>query len=412
MLMLKLAFRNIMRNRRRTILTMLSMVGGYVLMSVQLSVTEGSYDQVLDFYTRDTTGHVQITAPDFIERPTLYKSIPVTESLLTELADQEGVEKVTARIQSSALAYGETKSFPVEVRGIHPEREARLSYLNDKIRSGRYFTGEPDDEGYHQAMIGAQVARQLSLGVGDELVLISQGADGSLANDLYRITAIIGGSDDAEARWVVLPLEAAQAFFVLPGEAHRIVVLGTDYREAEPLASRLRSWAERQWPEKEFQVSSWQVVAKDFYETMKTDKEGGMLTMYIIIFLVCIGVLNTVLMSVMERTGEFGVLKAIGTAPGRLFNLIVLETFLLAGLACLVGILLALPINIWFTLEGIELAEPMEVSGIVFSHYRGQVSFYVFAFPALVIMAASFLVAVFPGLRAARIVPVDAMRKL
>lgn len=137
-----------------------------------------------------------------------------------------------------------------------------------------------------------------------------------------------------------------------------------------------------------------------------------MITLYVIVFLVCIGVLNTVLMSVLERTGEFGVLKAIGTSPARLFWLIVLETLLLAVIACLLGGLIALPINLWFTLQGIALAEPMEISGIVFSHYRGQMSAYVFGFPMLVILIAAALIALMPAFRAARIVPVDAMRTL
>lgn len=412
MLMLKLAFRNILRNRRRTILTILSMFGGYVLMSVQLSVTEGSYDQMLDFYTRDTTGHVQITARNYVERPTLYKSVPVSREILTDLSNQPGVQAVTARIESSALAYGETRSFPVEVKGVHPRREANLSYLAEKVSEGEYLSDEPDSDGYFPAMLGAQAARQLDLGVGDELVLISQGADGSLANDLYRISAILGQPEDAEARWVVLPLAAAQSFFVMPGEAHRLIVLGRDFHQAQALETQLRNWIDNRWPDRDYQATSWQQVAKDFYRTMQADKEGGKVMLYILVFLVCIGVLNTVLMSVMERTGEFGVLKAIGTSPSRLFSLIVLETLLLAVIACGLGVLVAWPINAWFTAVGIEMAEPMEISGIVFSHYKGQLSLYVFAYPAAVILFAAVIIALMPGLRAARIVPVDAMRTL
>jgi ABC-type lipoprotein release transport system permease subunit len=408
MLMLKLAFRNILRNRRRTLLTVLSMAGGYLLVSVQLSVTEGSYDQVLDFYTRDTTGHVQITVDGYVETPTLYEAFELTGPLLQTLSSVSGVEAIAPRIESSALGYGESRSFPVSVMGIDPQREAELSFLANKVSTGEYLTATPDEQGYADTMIGAQVARQLSLGVGDELILVSQGADGSLANDLFRVRGILGQPGDAEERWVVLPLEAAQTFFALGNKVHRLVVLGSDYREAPALAARIDSALSNS----PLAVSPWQTVAREFYETMKADKEGGMITLYVIVFLVCIGVLNTVLMSVLERTGEFGVLKAIGTAPSRLFSLIVLETLMLAGIACLLGGLLALPINLWFTVQGIALAEPMEISGIVFSHYRGQMSLYVFGFPLLVILISAFLVSLLPGIRAARIVPVDAMRTL
>lgn len=408
MMMLKLAFRNILRNRRRTLLTVLSMAGGYLLVAVQLSVTEGSYDQVLDFYTRDTTGHVQVTVEGYIETPTLYKAFELTDSLLQVITSVPGVQAVTPRIESSALGYGESRSFPVNVWGVDPEREAAISYLEDKVSTGHYLTSEPDAEGYAGVMIGAQVARQLSLGVGDELILVSQGADGSLANDLYRVQAILGQAGDAEERWVVMPLAAAQSFYVLPGEVHRLVILGTDYSDAQRLSQRIETAIKAS----ELAVSPWQTVANEFYKTMTADKEGGMITLYVIIFLVCIGVLNTVLMSVLERTGEFGVLKAIGTSPARLFSLIVMETLLLGIIACVLGGLLALPVNLWFTLQGIALAEPMEISGIVFSHYRGQMSTYVFGFPMVVILIAAFLIAIMPGIRAARIVPVDAMRTL
>ncbi|WP_232819287.1 ABC transporter permease [Saccharospirillum mangrovi] len=409
--MLKLALRNVLRNRRRTLLTLLSLGGGYALMVLQLSVTEGSYDQMLGTYTRDTTGHVQITATGYVETPRLYDSLALTNADLDELSQQNGVVAVTPRIESSALAYGETQSFPVEVLGIDPQREAALSYLTDKISRGDYFTAAPDADGYFPAMIGVTVARQLKLDVGGELVLVSQGADGSLANDLYRITAIVGSGDSVEARRVYLPLQAAQLFYAMPGKVHRIIVLGSDYRRAPQLATRLNEWTQAHWPAAEVEATSWQVVAADFYRTMQADKSGGQVTMLILVFLVCVGVLNTILMSVMERTGEFGVLKAIGTAPGRLFRLILLEALLLALIACVVAMLIILPINAWFTWVGLEI-EPIEFSGLVFTRYVGQMSLFVFAQPALLVIVATLFVALWPAWRAAKLVPVEAMRKL
>lgn len=411
MLMLKLALRNVLRNRRRTLLTLLSLGGGYALMVLQLSVTEGSYDQMLGTYTRDTTGHVQITATGYVDTPRLYDSLAVNDADLNALSQQSGVVAVTPRIESSALAYGETQSFPVEVLGIDPAREAALSYLTDKISQGDYFNAAPDAEGYFTAMIGVTVARQLKLGVGDELVLVSQGADGSLANDLYRISAIVGSGDSAEARRVYLPLPAAQLFYAMPGRVHRVIVLGNDYRRAAQLADRLNGWAQTQWPAADVEATSWQVVAADFYRTMQADKSGGQVTMIILVFLVCVGVLNTILMSVMERTGEFGVLKAIGTAPGRLFRLILLEAALLALMACVVAALIILPINAWFTWVGLEI-EPIEFSGLLFTRYVGQMSLYVFVQPALLVIVATLFVALWPAWRAARLVPVEAMQKL
>ncbi|MFC3852906.1 ABC transporter permease [Salinispirillum marinum] len=412
MLMWVLALRNILRNRRRTILTLLSMSGGYLLVSVMYSLNEGSYDQVLQYFTRDTTGHVQLTAPGYIERPNLYRTVAVSADGLSSLAALPEVHSVSARIESGALAYGEEKSLPVEVKGLIPEREAELSYLAEKITAGRYFTDQLTPDGLYEAMIGALTARQLNLSVGDDIVLLSQGADGSMANDLYRVTGILGDADAAESRWVVLPLQAAQAFFVLPEQAHRWLVVGEDYRRSEQVQQAVDTWVAGAGFTDPVVVSTWQEVAREFYELMEADKEGGMFASYILIFLVCVGVLNTVLMSVMERTGEFGVLKAIGTPPQRIFSLIVLETLLLALLGCGIGFLLAFPLNLWMSLVGVALAEPIDISGIVFSHYRGQMSLTVFLMPAQIIFVAAVLISLLPAWRASRLVPVDAMRAL
>ncbi|MCH8550673.1 MAG: ABC transporter permease [Natronospirillum sp.] len=414
MLLLRLAWRNVLRNRRRTILTLLSMVGGYIIVTLVLSVNYGSYDQMLEQYTRDSIGHVQVTADEYLDRPRLQRTLPVDESLRGQLAQAQGVRMLTPRLESGALAYGEERSLPVEVRGVEPDQEDRLSRLGNRLSAGRYLNAEPDEYGQHEALIGARVARQLALAPGDDLVLIAQGADGSLANELYTVVGILGDTEAVESRWVVLPLAAAQDFYVLPDQAHRWIILGADFQRAERLAASVRGSlaTDAQWADSALQVSPWQVVAREFYETMKADQQGGMIASYIIIFLVCIGVLNTILMSVMERIGEFGVLKAIGTPPHRLFGMIVLEALVLATLACALGFLLAWPINLWLTLVGIPMSEPIEVSGLYFSHFRGRMSWGMFAIPTALVWFTALLVALYPAIRAARLSPLDAMRRL
>ncbi|EAR07326.1 ABC transporter, permease protein, putative [Reinekea sp. MED297] len=407
--MLKLAFRNILRNKRRTILTMLSMFGGYVLLTLSISVQNGSYVQVIDFFTRDSTGHAQISEVGYQDKPTLYKSVPETTDFYQQLMQVDGVQRATPRIVSSALAYGETKSFPVQVIGVDVEKEARMSFLEEKVKTGQYLEVGPDSDGYYSALIGAAVARQLSLEMGDELILISQGADGSMANDLYRVVGVVGSTEGAEARNVYLPLAAAQSFFVMPEQAHYWAVLTSDYERSDQLSQRLNSWLDG---DSELEAVTWKVVSKEFYETMKADVEGGYVAYYIIIFLVCIGVLNTVLMSVLERTGEFGVLKAIGTSPGRVFTLIVTETLMLAVLSCLAGLIVAMPINYYLAAVGFVLPEPMEVSGVIMSHMKGLWDVKTFMEPALIVIGSAALISLFPARRAAKIVPVDAMRSL
>jgi len=409
MLMLKLAWRNILRNKRRTVLTVLSMFGGYFLLVVSLSVQYGSYQQVIDFFTRDSTGHAQITAENYLDRPTLYKTVPATAGFYSDLLAQANVVSATPRIVSGALGYGEGKSFPVQVIGIDVAKEAKMSFLVEKVKQGRYLSAEPDADGYSEVLIGAAAARQLALGLGDELILISQGSDGSLANDLFRVVGIVGSSEGLEARNIYLPLQAAQDFFVLPNQAHYWAVLTDDYHDGPALAAQLDLWLAGS---DGLEAQSWQVVSKEFYQTMTADIEGGYVFYFVITLLVCIGVLNTVLMSVMERTGEFGVLKAIGTSPRRLFFLIVIETLLLASLSCLLGLLTVLPVNAYLVNVGFALPDPMEVSGVIMDHMKGMWGLKVFLEPALIIIGSAAVISFFPALRAARIVPVEAMRSL
>jgi len=411
MLMLKLAFRNILRNKRRTILTVLSMFGGYTLLVLSISVQNGSYDQVIKFFTKDSTGHAQIFEKTYIERPTLYKSVPTTDEFYQQLIALDSVTHAVPRIVSGALAYGEEKSFPVQVLGIDVDKEADTSFLTEKVKQGQYLSANQNIEGYYEVMIGSAVARQLSVSVGDEIILISQGSDGSLANDLYSISGLIGSTDGMDARNVYMPLAAAQDFFVMADKAHYWAVLTDDFSNSEKLTTTLKTWLQLQ-SDSDLDAASWKVVSKDFYEAMTADIEGGYISYYIIVILICIGVLNTVLMSVLERTGEFGVLKAIGTSPRRIFSLIVIETLMLAVIACLAGFLVSLPVNYYLATVGISLPDPVEFSGITMSHMQGLWNISVFVDPALIIIGSAAFVSIFPAHRAAKIIPVEAMRSL
>lgn len=411
MLMLKLALRNLLRNRRRTVLTLLSLLGGFFLLSVSLSVQTGSYEQVISFFTKDSTGHVQIAQVGYQEKPSLYKSVPVTDTFYQHIIEQPLVTGATPRIVSGALAYGLNKSFPVQVMGVDVQREGELTFLKEKVRQGSYFSSKPNVDGYYQVMLGAGAARQLELGIGDELVLISQGADGSIANDLYLISAIIGSAEGAQGRTVYLPLQAAQDFFVLPNQAHYWYVLTTDHNRANQLAINLNRMLRTLDGQDTLEAVSWQVVASEFYNTMQADIKGGYISYYIIVFLVSIGVLNTVLMSVLERTGEFGVLKAIGTSPRRIFALIVAESLVLAVVSCLLGFLLFSLFNIFLVNVGISVP-PQEISGVAMEQMRGSWQFKVLWQPFVIVMLAAILVAIWPAFRAARIVPIEAMRQL
>jgi len=399
MLTLKLAYRNILRQRRRSLLTALSMAGGYMLFVFSMSLLEGSWSNVVDIFTLDHTGHIQVHKDDYAKRPKIHKTIENPAVVETTLKNHEDVTGWAPRVYSSALAYGGNKTSIAQIFGIDPELEPTVTRILQKVSAGQYFSAQPNADGYFPAMIGRGLANSLRLDVGDEIVLISSGADGSIANDIFIITAIIGNTTSFDRLGVFLPLTVAQEFLSIGGEVHEFALLARNKHDNEQLAVALQSLMPS------LKVSPWQQIEATFYRTMQSDKQGNYFTMALIVFIVFIGVLNTVLMSVLERTKEFGVLKSIGCRPSELVKLIFIETVMLASISISVGLALILPVIVWFTEVGIKLDISVDMGGVVFDTMKGDLSAYVVFMPMGFMLLTAALISLPPGLRAARILP-------
>ena len=311
MLELQLAWRNLLRQRRRSILTGLSIAGGYFLITFAVSLIEGSYGNMIELFTRDRVGHVQIHALDYRERPRTQRVLQPASELLETLQGPSDVVGVAPRILTAALAYGDEKSSPVQIVGIDPALEPTVTHIQDKVMEGAYFPKtslefESEDSDVAPALIGVGIARALDIGLGDPLILIGQGADGSIANDQYVVIGLVGNEQSADRMTVYLPILAAQRFLSLGDAVHEIALRLENISGARSKAAMLQSTLP------ELDVAPWQEIEATFFQTMQADREGNQFGLFMIIFLVFIGVLNTVLMSVLERTREFGVLRAMG----------------------------------------------------------------------------------------------------
>ncbi|MDG1134936.1 MAG: ABC transporter permease [Pseudomonadales bacterium] len=380
-------------------MTALSMAGGYILFVFSMSLLEGSWSNVVDIFTLDHTGHIQVHKDDYAKRPKIHKTIENPTVVETTLKNHEDVTGWAPRVYSSALAYGGNKTSIAQIFGIDPELEPTVTRILQKVSAGKYFSAQPNADGYFPAMIGRGLANSLKLDVGGEIVLISSGADGSIANDIFIITAIIGNTTSFDRLGVFLPLTVAQEFLSIGGEVHEFALLARDKHDNEQLAAELQSLMPS------LKVSPWQQIEATFYRTMQSDKQGNYFTMALIVFIVFIGVLNTVLMSVLERTKEFGVLKSIGCRPSELVKLIFIETVMLASISITVGLALILPVIAWFTEVGIKLDISVDMGGVVFDTMKGDLSAYVVFMPMGFMLLTAALISLPPGLRAARIQP-------
>ena len=288
--------------------------------------------------------------------------------------------------------------------GVHPLREGRTSRLKEKVKRGRFVAQEPSRE----AVIGEGLAAVLQAEIGDEIALIAQGADGSFANDLFEVVGLVGDAAGADARTgCYVHIRAAQDFLALDRRLHEMAVVLEDHARAEEAAQRLAAVLDDQTLE----VAPWQVVERGFHQAMQADVKAMWVSFLIIMIIVAVGVLNTVLMAILERTRELGVLRALGTRPRQIFQLVVLETAFLAGMSIAAGAVISLACNYLISIYGIPMPTAVDYGGMQFSRIRSSIAPGTLWIPAAVTLGTAVGVSVFPGLRAARIAPVEALRR-
>jgi len=399
----KIAFRNTLRQKRRTILTALTMVGGFVLAAISIGWSDGTYNSIINMFTRNQLGHIQIHKKGYLDKPSLYKTIDDYKKIGEKISDVRGVESWTPRLFAAGLASVGDKSSAVQIRGIDPEKEQKATRFDQKIIQGRSLSREPS----HEAVLGKGLAQVLEAGLSQEVVIVSQAADGSIANDIYTITGILSSGDDASDRMsLYLHLEEAQELFVLTGEVHEIALVVEKLGQVDRITNEIRKILD----DPDLEVSPWQVFAKPFYRAMKVDKEGMWVMIFVIILIVAVGVLNTVLMSVLERIREYGVQKAVGTRPKHIFWQVILEINFIAIGSILLGALLSFIFNHLISINGISLPFSFTYGGVEFKKMYAEVNFRTFIIPAVTVILSALVVGVFPAFKAARIEPAKAMR--
>jgi putative ABC transport system permease protein len=403
MLIFRIAWRNIFRQKRRTILTVLTMFGGFTLSAISIGWADGTYNRIIDMFTRNRLGHIQIHAKGYLDRPSLYKRIENYQKLGQTIQALKGVEAWTPRLFSAGLASVGDRSAGVRIIGIDPERESVTTRFERKIIQGTSFSKEPS----HQAILGKGLARTLQAETGDEIVIVSQGADGSIANDLYTIVGTIESGDPAmDQSAFYLHLKDAQDLLVLDETIHEIAVVVSKLGQVSAVTEEIRQAVN----DPRLAVAPWQEFAKSFYVAMQADKQGNWIMLFIVVLIVAIGVLNTVLMTVLERTREYGVLRAVGTRQMQVFRLVIYEVALMALIGLVIGFGLSLILNHQLSLHGIPMPHAFRYGGMEFTHYYSEVNARSFYIPAITVLLSAMFVSIFPAIRAARIPPARALR--
>ncbi len=405
MMMLKIAFRNIFRQKRRSILTGLSIFGGFVLSAFFIGWSDGSYNDIIDMFTRNRTGHIQVHQKDYLDRPSLHKTIGRLQEIGDIFRETRGIDSWAPRLYCPGLVSVGEKSTGAKIIGIDPDKENQTTRFNKKIVEGTVFSPGVSKE----TVMGKGLAKLLKAKIGDDAVILSQAADGSIANDKYRIVGIMESGDEMDDRTAFyLPIDAAQELLAMQGRVHEIAVTVQDLNDIPHITKTLGEKITAL--DTALAVEPWQVFAKAFYVAMEVDKEGMWVMLLIVMLVVAVGVLNTVLMSVLERQREYGVLKAVGTKPGQIVKMVMSEVTILTVFCIFVGIVVGLLLNYYFTTHGYTLPEPLSYGGMKFQTMRSEINARSFYIPAITVLFAAVLVGIFPALKAARTDPAKSMR--
>ena len=399
----KIAFRNIFRQKRRTILTMLSMIGGFALASFAIGFQDGAYVNVIDIFTRSRMGHLQVHKEDFLSQPSIYKTIDDYENLMEEIKDKADVESLIPRVLVSGLASFGDKTAGVSIIGMDPHLEDTATQFNNTVTVGEPLSQTPN----MSVMLGQDLAKNLKAELGDTIIIISQAADGSMANELFTVCGLVdSGDENVNKISFYIHIKDAQDMFVLPHKVHEIAIILPKIGPERKVAAALSE----EYKEKKLNFMPWQEVSEAFYRSMEADKKGGYVAYFMILTIVAVGVLNTVLMTVLERTKEYGVLKALGTRPADIIKLVLIEVNIMAILSILIGSVFSTIGIAYLVKYGVDMGTTYDIGGITMQTMYGKFLPIAYYWPAMMVIIMSTLAGILPAIRAAHVQPAKALR--
>ena len=310
----RMAWRNVWRNRRRSLTTIAAMTLALVVELLYSGLVTGMFVDMEDDVTEMDSADVQVMAPDYLERPSLYSVVPDTAGVLERL-EAAGIP-ATPRLQAGGLGASGDLSSGVALVGVDVAREAEVLKLHTAMAAGTWL--DPADP--KGVVVGRGLARTLALDVGSEVVVLSQGADGSVANELYTVRGVLlSVAAGLDRTAVLMPDAAFRELMVLPEGAHKVLVRRPEGADLTTLAQQVEGLAP------EARVMTWAQL-NPIVAQMLQGVQGMITVVYLIVYVaVAILILNAMLMAVFERIREFGVLKAIGTSPLQVLTLMLLE---------------------------------------------------------------------------------------
>lgn len=409
-MIIKMALRNLRRNSRRTLITLASIAFGIMLALTFTGIGDSGYTRLIDSAAKLGSGHISILHESYLQAPSLKKTVQPAAELLTLFENDPNIHRAVVRITGQAMVATARESVGAAFVALDPDREdSDTNLLLDHIVEGRIFTAD-DKKG---VVIGAKMAENLGVDIGDKVVYTCSDRNGEIVSGLGRVRGIYKtGSDQVDRFMVMLPIKRARKLLgYAPDEATSIVGFCNDANRVRLVRHRLADQVSTGQS-----VKIWTETSPDMAGIVQIDRTMNYLFQVIVFMLIAAGILNTILMSVLERTREFGVMMAIGMTPGSLFRLVLTEAFWLSVLGIISGLVITSPLYYWLHYYGWDISgffDATDVAGVI---YDPTIYNELRLDSLVVILSIAFgiimLSGLYPAWRAGKVPPVESLKHI
>jgi ABC-type lipoprotein release transport system permease subunit len=414
--LLQLAWRNLWRNPRRTLIAMAAIGLGYTMLLFVVCLMAGLRQQMIKSGTGLVLSDIEVHAPSYYpDRPTDQtlggRNGTDVSALVAAIAADPRVEAASPRVYGYGLVSATHQSAGTQLLGVVPDQEQRITVLQTRMVKGSFLTGRMPKE----VVLGDKLATMIGVEVGSEIALVTPAVDGSTGNDLYTVGGMFHtGLDDMDRGLVLMPLASLQELLRLPpGRIHEVGIKLHDDNAAMTTAAALEVKLGKTLP---VRVRAWPELAPELADYVLFNRRITFVLFFIFFLLAVMGIVNTMLMAIIERTRELGMLMAVGMRPVQVVGLIVAEAASLAGASLVLGGALGAPLLWYLQVHGLNLGGGqggISLAGTVVGlFWYGSQDFTAYTQAALGLAVAAVVSALYPALRAARFRPTEALRKV
>tara|TARA_B100000242_G_C43045598_1_gene488038 strand:- start:1135 stop:2358 length:1224 start_codon:yes stop_codon:yes gene_type:complete len=403
----KIAWRNIYRNKKRSLITITSVFAALLLIILMRALQFGFYDKLIETVVESYAGYVEIHADGFWDNQSLDNSMQVDQQLLDDIQSVEGVENIVQRLQTFSLISVGEKTKGGVINGINLSEEQKITDWNKKMVSGSFDLSD------NEIIIAKGIAEFFGISENDTLILYGQGYRGMMAAGKYPVKGVIDlKNPDLNKIGLFMTMETVRNY-VSSDEISTHIIIGKEkyYDEGkivEDLGLILSD---------DYEVMTWKETLPEIEQTITADSAGGLIMAFILYVIVVFGMFGTVLMMTEERKYEFGVLISVGMSRIRLFGIILVETIILSMVGVVLAVMVTYPISIYYNINPIDMAILMGDGANQMIEEMGfspmipmSISWDIPLSHSLVIFIFSLLISIYPAIKISKLNPVKSMK--